>query len=60
MSYLREFPTANMQDFLYGTELETPFLFVEVGRSILKSKSQLTQMEREMMASYCVTSPQIV
>lgn len=55
MSYLREFPTANMQDFLYGTELETPYLFVEVGRSILRSKSQLTHKEREMLASFCVS-----
>jgi hypothetical protein len=55
MSYLREFPDANMQDFLYGTEIETPGLFVEVGRSILKSKSQLTHMEREMLASFCVS-----
>ena len=55
MSYLREFPDANMQDFLYGTELETPSLFVEVGRSILRSKSQLTHMEREMLASFCVS-----
>lgn len=55
MSYLREFPTANMQDFLYGTELETPYLFVEVGRSILRSKSQLTHKEREMLASFCLS-----
>jgi hypothetical protein len=55
MSYLREFPGANMQDFLYGTELETPYLFVEVGRSILRSKSQLTHREREMLASFCVS-----
>ena len=43
MSYLREFSGANMQDFLYGTNSETPSLFVEVGRSILRSESQLTQ-----------------
>ena len=55
MSYLREFPTANMQDFLYGTEIETPYLFVEVGRSILRSKSQLTHMEREMLAAFCLS-----
>lgn len=55
MSYLKEFPGANMQDFLYGTELETPFLFVEVGRSILRGQSQLTHMEREMMAAYCLS-----
>jgi hypothetical protein len=55
MSYLREFPTANMQDFLYGTEIETPGLFVEVGRSILRSKSQLTHMEREMLAAFCLS-----
>jgi len=55
MSYLREFPAANMQDFLYGTEVETPFLFVEVGRSILKCQSQLTHKEREMMAAYCLS-----
>jgi hypothetical protein len=55
MSYLREFPGANMQDFLYGTEVETPYLFVEVGRSILKGKSQLTHKEREMMAAYTLS-----
>lgn len=55
MSYLREFPSANMQDFLYGTELETPYLFVEVGRSILRSKSQLTHKEREMLAAFCLS-----
>ena len=55
MSYLREFPAANMQDFLYGTEIETPALFVEVGRSILRTKSQLTHMEREMMAAFCLS-----
>jgi hypothetical protein len=55
MSYLREFRSANMQDFLYGTELETPYLFVEVGRSILKCQSQLTHKDREMMAAYCLS-----
>ena len=55
MSYLEEFPGANMQDFLYGTELETPALFVEVGRSILRNQSQLTHREREMMAAYCLS-----
>ena len=55
MSYLREFPGANMQDFLYGTDVETPGLFVDVGRSILTSKSQLTHKEREMMAAYCLS-----
>lgn len=55
MSYLREFPTANMQDFLYGTELESPNLFVEVGRSILRCKSQLTHKEREMLAAFCLS-----
>lgn len=55
MSYLREFSDANMQDFLYGTEVETPGLFVEVGRSILRSESQLTHMEREMMAAFCLS-----
>ena len=44
-----------MQDFLYGTELETPALFVEVGRSILRNQSQLTHREREMMAAYCLS-----
>ena len=55
MSYLREFPGANMQDFLYGTNSETPSLFVEVGRSILRSESQLTHREREMMAAFCLS-----
>ena len=55
MSYLREFPTANMQDFLYGTEIETPYLFVEVGRSIMRCKSQLTHMEREMLGVFCLS-----
>ena len=55
MSYLREFPTANMQDFLYGTEIETPHLFLEVGRSILRCQSQLTHKEREMMAAFCLS-----
>lgn len=55
MSYLKEFPGANMQDFLYGTELETPALFIEVGRSILRSQSQLTHRDREMMAAYCLS-----
>jgi hypothetical protein len=55
MSYLREFPGANMQDFLYGTNSETPGLFVDVGRSILTSKSQLTHKDREMMAAYCLS-----
>ena len=55
MSYLREFPTANMQDFLYGTEIETPSLYLEVGRSILRCKSQLTHKEREMMAAFCLS-----
>jgi|GEM_PF-4668024 len=55
MSYLREYPGANMQDFLYGTNSETPSLFVEVGRSILRSESQLTHMEREMMAAFCLS-----
>ncbi len=55
MSYLREFPGANMQDFLYGTNSETPSLFIEVGRSILRSESQLTHMEREMMAAFCLS-----
>ena len=55
MSYLREFPGANMQDFLYGTDVETPGLFVDVGRSILTSQSQLTHKDREMMAAYCLS-----
>ncbi len=55
MSYLREFPGANMQDFLYGTNLTTPGLFVDVGRSILISESQLTHKDREMMAAYCLS-----
>ena len=55
MSYLREFSDANMQDFLYGTTMETPFLFVEVGRSILRSKSQLTHKEREMLAAFTLS-----
>ncbi|MCZ6830284.1 MAG: hypothetical protein O7F73_11990 [Gammaproteobacteria bacterium] len=55
MSYLREFPGANMQDFLYGTDVETPGLFVDVGRSILISQSQLTHKDREMMAAYCLS-----
>jgi hypothetical protein len=52
MSYLREFPGANMQDFLYGTNLEAPGLFIEVARSLIKSKSQLTHKEREMIVSF--------
>ena len=55
MSYLREFPQANMQDFLYATNHEAPGLFVEVGRSILTCKSQLTHREREMMGAYCLS-----
>ena len=55
MSYLREFPGANMQDFLYGTNSETPGLFVDVARSIMNAKSQLTHKEREMMAAYCLS-----
>ena len=55
MSYLEEFPGANMQDFLYGTELETLALFVKVGRSILRNQSQHTHKEREMMAAYCLS-----
>ncbi|TDI81307.1 MAG: hypothetical protein E2O80_05000 [Betaproteobacteria bacterium] len=52
MSYLHEFPGANMQDFLYGTDLEAPFLFLEVARSLIKSKSQLTHKEREMIVAF--------
>ena len=32
MSYLREFPEANMQDFLYGSNHEAPRLFVRGGK----------------------------
>jgi hypothetical protein len=52
MSYLREFPGANMQDFLYGTDLEAPALFIEVARSLIKTKSQLTHKEREMIVAF--------
>jgi uncharacterized protein YciW len=52
MSYLREFPGANMQDFLYGTDLEAPGLFLEVARSLIKTKSQLTHKEREMIVAF--------
>jgi hypothetical protein len=55
MSYLREFPGANMQDFLYGAKSETPGLFIEVGRSIFKCESQLTHKEREMMAAFTLS-----
>ena len=49
MSSLREFPEANMQDFLYAANHEAPLLFVEIGRTLLTCKSQLTHMEREML-----------
>jgi hypothetical protein len=55
MSYLREFPGANMQDFLYGTNSETPSLFIEVARSIMHCQSQLTHLEREMFAAFCLS-----
>ena len=55
MSYLREFPEANMQDFLYAANHEAPLLFVEVGRSLLTCKSQLTHKEREMLGVYCLS-----
>jgi hypothetical protein len=55
MSYLREFPEANMQDFLYAANHEAPRLFVEVGRTLLTCKSQLTHREREMLGAYCLS-----
>lgn len=55
MSYLREFPEANMQDFLYAANHEAPRMFVEVGRSLLTCKSQLTHREREMLGVYCLS-----
>lgn len=55
MSYLREFPEANMQDFLYAANHDAPRLFVEVGRTLLTCKSQLTHREREMLGAYCLS-----
>lgn len=55
MSYLREFPQANMQDFLYATNHPAPGMFVEVGRTLLTCKSQLTHREREMLGVYCLS-----
>ena len=55
MSYLREFPEANMQDFLYAANHEAPKLFVEVARTVLICKSQLTHREREMLGAYCLS-----
>jgi len=55
VSYLREFPEANMQDFLYAANHEAPLLFVEVARTLLTCKSQLTHKEREMLGVYCLS-----
>lgn len=55
MSYLREFPDANMQDFLYAANHPAPGMFVEVGRSLLTCKSQLTHREREMLGAFCLS-----
>lgn len=55
MSYLREFPEANMQDFLYAANHEAPFLFLEVARTLLICKSQLTHKDREMLGAYCLS-----
>jgi hypothetical protein len=44
-----------MQDFLYAANHEAPRLFVEVGRSLLTCKSQLTHKEREMLGAYCLS-----
>ncbi len=55
MSYLREFPGANMQDFLYGADHDAPGLFVDIGRSLLTCESQLTHKDREMLAAFCLS-----
>ncbi len=55
MSYLRELPEANMQDFLYGTDSETPYLLVDTCRSILKCESQLTHKDRELQAVFVLS-----
>jgi hypothetical protein len=55
MSYLRELPNANMQDFLYGTDSETPYLLVDTVRTILKCESQLTHKDRELQAVFVLS-----
>ena len=55
MSYLREFPGANMQDIWFGANLETPPLYFEIARLTYRCKSQLTHKDREMMGGFSMS-----
>lgn len=55
MSYLRKFPGANMQDFLYGTDSKIPGFFMDIAHEVMICKSQLTHKEREMFGAYCLS-----
>ena len=53
MSYLREYPNATMQDFLYFTGHDEFEHILHAFRLLMKGPSQLTHADREMIGAYC-------
>lgn len=54
MSYLHEYPEATLQDFLTNQGDDFGDLCYEMGQRVMRDRSMLTHLEREMMAAFCL------